>query len=108
MALLEVQNLHTQIKLKRSVVQAVDGISFSVEAGETIGIVGESGCGKTMTAMSIMRLLPNGGSPPEGSIFLDGRGLLPLDAGEKAGGRGNEVGMDFPDPTPATNPTPAL
>ncbi|MBW8804915.1 MAG: ABC transporter ATP-binding protein [Catenulisporales bacterium] len=105
MALLEVQNLHTQIKLKRSVVQAVDGISFSVEAGETIGIVGESGCGKTMTAMSIMRLLPNGGSSPEGSIFLDGRDLLQLDEEEMAGVRGNEIGMIFQDPMTSLNPT---
>ncbi|GAA2066144.1 ABC transporter ATP-binding protein [Catenulispora yoronensis] len=105
MALLEVQNLHTQIKLKRSVVQAVDGISFSVEAGETIGIVGESGCGKTMTAMSIMRLLPNGGSSPDGSIFLDGRDLLQLDDDEMAGVRGNEIGMIFQDPMTSLNPT---
>jgi peptide/nickel transport system ATP-binding protein len=105
MALLEVQNLHTQIKLKRSVVQAVDGISFTVEAGETIGIVGESGSGKTMTAMSIMRLLPNGGSSPEGSIFLDGRDLLQLDDEQMAAVRGNDVGMIFQDPMTSLNPT---
>ncbi|MEY9933399.1 peptide/nickel transport system ATP-binding protein [Catenulispora sp. GP43] len=105
MALLEVQNLHTQIKLKRSVVQAVDGISFTVEAGETIGIVGESGSGKTMTAMSIMRLLPNGGSSPDGSIFLDGRDLLQLDDEQMAKVRGNDVGMIFQDPMTSLNPT---
>jgi peptide/nickel transport system ATP-binding protein len=105
MALLEVQNLHTQIKLKRSVVQAVDGIDFTVEAGETIGIVGESGSGKTMTAMSIMRLLPNGGSSPDGSIFLDGRDLLQLDEAEMAKVRGNDVGMIFQDPMTSLNPT---
>ncbi|ACU77141.1 oligopeptide/dipeptide ABC transporter, ATPase subunit [Catenulispora acidiphila DSM 44928] len=105
MALLEVQNLHTQIKLKRSVVQAVDGISFTVEAGETIGIVGESGSGKTMTAMSIMRLLPNGGSSPDGSIFLDGRDLLQLDEDQMAKVRGNDVGMIFQDPMTSLNPT---
>ncbi|GAA2000413.1 ABC transporter ATP-binding protein [Catenulispora subtropica] len=105
MALLEVQNLHTEIRLKRSVVRAVDGISFSVEAGETIGIVGESGCGKTMTAMSIMRLLPNGGSSPDGNIFLDGRDLLQLDDDEMAGVRGNDIGMIFQDPMTSLNPT---
>jgi peptide/nickel transport system ATP-binding protein len=105
MALLEVQNLHTQIKLKKSTVQAVDGISFTVEAGETIGIVGESGSGKTMTAMSIMRLLPNGGSSPDGSIFLDGRDLLQLDEEQMAGVRGNDVGMIFQDPMTSLNPT---
>jgi peptide/nickel transport system ATP-binding protein len=105
MARLEVQNLHTQIKLKKSTVQAVDGISFTVEAGETIGIVGESGSGKTMTAMSIMRLLPNGGSSPDGSIFLDGRDLLQLDEEQMAGVRGNDVGMIFQDPMTSLNPT---
>src|SRR3954470_16583582 len=105
MALLEVRNLHTRIKLKRSVVRAVDGISFSVEAGETIGIVGESGCGKTMTAMSIMRLLPDGGSSPEGGVFLDGRDLLRLDEDEMAGVRGNDIGMIFQDPMTSLNPT---
>jgi len=105
MALLEVQNLHTQIKLKRSTVQAVDGVSFTVEAGETIGIVGESGSGKTMTAMSIMRLLPNGGSSPDGSIFLDGRDLLQLDDEQMAKVRGNDVGMIFQDPMTSLNPT---
>jgi peptide/nickel transport system ATP-binding protein len=105
MALLEVQNLHTQIKLKRATVQAVDGISFTVEAGETIGIVGESGSGKTMTAMSIMRLLPNGGSSPDGSIFLDGRDLLQLDEEQMSKVRGNDVGMIFQDPMTSLNPT---
>ena len=105
MALLEVQNLHTQIKLKKSTVQAVDGISFTVEAGETIGIVGESGSGKTMTAMSIMRLLPNGGSSPDGGVFLDGRDLLQLDEAEMAKVRGNDVGMIFQDPMTSLNPT---
>ncbi|WP_194892756.1 ABC transporter ATP-binding protein [Catenulispora pinisilvae] len=105
MALLEVENLHTQIKLKKSTVQAVDGISFTVEAGETIGIVGESGSGKTMTAMSIMRLLPNGGSSPEGSIFLDGRDLLQLDDEQMAKIRGNDIGMIFQDPMTSLNPT---
>jgi len=105
MALLEVQNLHTEIKLKRSVVRAVDGISFSVEAGETVGIVGESGCGKTMTAMSIMRLLPNGGSSPDGSVYFDGRDLLQLDDDEMAAMRGNDIGMIFQDPMTSLNPT---
>ncbi|WP_323747018.1 ABC transporter ATP-binding protein [Catenulispora pinisilvae] len=93
------------MKLKKSTVQAVDGISFTVEAGETIGIVGESGSGKTMTAMSIMRLLPNGGSSPEGSIFLDGRDLLQLDDEQMAKIRGNDIGMIFQDPMTSLNPT---
>ncbi|NUP53558.1 MAG: ABC transporter ATP-binding protein [Catenulispora sp.] len=105
MALLEVRDLHTRIKLKRGAVRAVDGVSFSVEAGETVGLVGESGCGKTLTALSIMRLLPAGGSSPRGSVLLDGRDLLRLDEDEMAGVRGNDIGMIFQDPMTALNPT---
>ena len=71
--LLEINDLRTEIRLKQAVVHAVDGVSLHVEPGETLGIVGESGCGKTMTALSIMNLLPTGGSIVGGSIKLDGR-----------------------------------
>ena len=76
--LLEITDLHTEIKLKQAVVHAVDGVSLHVEAGETLGIVGESGCGKTMTALSIMDLLPVGGSIASGSIHLDGKQISGL------------------------------
>ena len=76
--LLEVEDLKTQIKLRRGTVHAVDGLSFEVEAGETLGIVGESGCGKTMAAMSIMQLLPRGGLIAGGEIRLEGRDLVKL------------------------------
>ena len=65
--LLEINDLRTEIRLKQAVVHAVDGVSLQLEPGETLGIVGESGCGKTMTALSIMKLLPTGGSIVSGS-----------------------------------------
>ncbi|RGD57482.1 ABC transporter ATP-binding protein [Kitasatospora xanthocidica] len=105
MALLEVTGLRTEIRLKHSVVRALDGVDLAVDAGETLGIVGESGCGKTMTAMSIMQLLPNGGSVVGGSVLLDGRDLLALEPGTMDRVRGNDVGMIFQDPTTSLNPT---
>jgi peptide/nickel transport system ATP-binding protein len=102
---LEVDNLCTDIRLKRSVVHPVDHVSFSVRAGETLGIVGESGCGKTMTALSIMRLLPTGGDIVGGTITLDGRDLTKLSDREMRNVRGNSVGMVFQDPLTSLNPT---
>jgi peptide/nickel transport system ATP-binding protein len=104
-ALLEVRDLHTQIRLKRSTVYALGGVDLTVDAGETLGVVGESGCGKTMTANSIMRLLPNGGSITGGSITLGGRELTALSDAEMAEVRGNEIGMIFQDPMSSLNPT---
>jgi peptide/nickel transport system ATP-binding protein len=105
MALLELNDVRTQIRLKRSVVHALDGVTLSVDEGETLGVVGESGCGKTMTAMSIMQLLPNGGSVVGGEIVLGGRNLLSLSEAEMAKVRGNEIGMIFQDPMTSLNPT---
>jgi peptide/nickel transport system ATP-binding protein len=86
-------------------VHAVDGVSFHVDPGETLGIVGESGCGKTMTALSIMNLLPVGGHIVEGSIRLNGREISTLDDDAMRGIRGNEIGMIFQDPLTSLNPT---
>jgi peptide/nickel transport system ATP-binding protein len=105
MPLLELKDVRTEIRLKRSTVHALDGVSISVEEGQTIGVVGESGCGKTMTAMSIMQLLPNGGSVVGGEIVLSGRDLLKLSDDEMAKVRGNEIGMIFQDPMTSLNPT---
>ncbi|MFF7636089.1 dipeptide ABC transporter ATP-binding protein [Kitasatospora sp. NPDC008050] len=105
MALLELTDLRTEIRLKRSVVHALDGVSLSVDTGQTLGIVGESGCGKTMTAMSIMQLLPNGGDVVGGQVLLDGRDLLKLDDAAMDHVRGNEIGMIFQDPATSLNPT---
>jgi oligopeptide/dipeptide ABC transporter ATP-binding protein len=105
MSLLEVENLQMHIQLRTRVVKAVDGVSFSVEQGETVGLVGESGCGKTMTATSIMRLLPHGGRIAGGSIRLAGRELTTLSDAEIRSVRGNEIGMIFQDPMTSLNPT---
>jgi peptide/nickel transport system ATP-binding protein len=103
--LLEVQDLRTRIKLRSGTVHAVDGLSFDVEAGETVGIVGESGCGKTMAAMSIMRLLPGGAYIAGGAIRFYGRDLVDLSNEQIRGVRGNEIGMVFQDPMTSLNPT---
>ena len=105
MSLLEVDNLQTHIQLRTRVVRAVDGVSFTVEQGETVGLVGESGCGKTMTATSVMRLLPHGGRIVGGRIRLDGRDLTAMSDSQIRSVRGNEIGMIFQDPMTSLNPT---
>ena len=102
---LEIANLRTYIRQRNSVVRAVDGVSLTVEQGETLGLVGESGCGKSMTAMSIMKLLPNGGYIASGEIRLAGQDIVPLDDDEMRKLRGNEVAVIFQDPMTSLNPT---
>jgi len=104
-ALLQIEDLRTEIQLKNGVVHAVDGVSLHVDEGETLGIVGESGCGKTMTALSIMDLLPNGGHIAGGSIKLAGREITRLAPAEIRKVRGDEIGMIFQDPLSSLNPT---
>ncbi len=106
MALLEVRDLKTHFFTREGVVQAVDGVSFSLEKGKTLGIVGESGCGKSVTALSIMGLIPK---PPAkivaGEVMYDGRDLTTLSEGQMQHIRGNEVSMIFQDPMTSLNPT---
>src|ERR1700728_670479 len=102
---LDITNLSTHIKLTKSVVQAVGNVDLHIEAGETLGVVGESGCGKSMTGLSIMGLLPPGGSIVEGSIKLDGRELVGLKSEDMRKIRGNEVAMIFQDPLTSLDPT---
>jgi oligopeptide/dipeptide ABC transporter ATP-binding protein len=102
--LLQIEDLRTDIKLKHSTVHAVDGISLHVDPGETLGIVGESGCGKTMTALSIMNLLPTGGSIAGGSIKLNDVEISQLSDEKLRRVRGNDIGMIFQDPLTSLNP----
>ena len=103
--LLEVRNLKTYFHTRDGLVKAVDDVSFEVSEGEALGIVGESGCGKSVTALSIMRLIS---SPPgrivDGEIFFNGKNLLDLDADEMRRVRGKHIAMIFQDPMTSLNP----
>jgi oligopeptide/dipeptide ABC transporter ATP-binding protein len=105
MALLEVAGLRTAFHTEDGVVRAVDGVSFQVEAGKVLGIVGESGCGKSVSAMSVMRLIPD---PPGridgGRVIWKGRDLLGIDPDEMPQIRGREIAMIFQDPMTSLNP----
>ena len=102
---LEVENLHTEFHLRTANVRAVDGVSFHVNPGECVGLVGESACGKTTVGLSIMKLLPNVGHVTGGSIRLLGRDLAPYSENQMRTVRGNEIGMIFQDPMTSLNPT---
>ncbi len=102
---LEIKDLRTYIRQRKTIVRAVDGVSLRIEQGETLGLVGESGCGKSMTAMSIMKLLPGGGYIAGGSILLAGQDIVPLEEDDMRKLRGNEVGVIFQDPLTSLNPT---
>ena len=100
-----VENLRTYFHTDRGVVKAVDGVSFSVESSETLGIVGESGCGKSVTALSILQLISQPpGKIESGKIFLEGRNLLTASPAELRKIRGNKISMIFQDPMTSLNP----
>jgi len=103
--LLQVEDLHSFFFTRKGVVKAVDGISFHVNEGETFGIVGESACGKTVTGLSILRLLPEpAGQIVGGKIILDGTNLLELDKKEMRKYRGKVISMILQDPMTSLNP----
>jgi peptide/nickel transport system ATP-binding protein len=106
--LLDIQDLRTEIRLRRATVHAIDGVSLSVAPGECLGIVGESGSGKTMTALSIMRLLPGGGEVVGGRIVVDGTDVAALSETGMEDIRGNLIGMIFQDPLTSLNPTMSI
>jgi oligopeptide/dipeptide ABC transporter ATP-binding protein len=103
--LLEVRGLKTHFKVLDGIVPAVDGVDFSIKRGETLGLVGESGCGKSVTSLSIMQLID---TPPgqyvAGEIWFDGRELLSLSSEEMADIRGNDITMIFQEPMTSLNP----
>jgi peptide/nickel transport system ATP-binding protein len=105
---LDIQDLSTHIELTSSVVQAVGNVDLSVEPGETLGVVGESGCGKSMTGLSVMGLLPPGGAIVGGSIKLDGHELVGLTEPELRKIRGNDMAMIFQDPLTSLDPTKTI
>lgn len=104
-ALLDIRGLKTHFKTDEGMVRAVDGVDVTVHRGETVGIVGESGCGKTVTAMTVMKLIA---MPPgkivEGQIIWQGRDLVPLDAEEMRKIRSKEIGIIFQEPMTSLNP----
>ena len=104
MALLEIDNLQTHFRTPDGINRAVDGVSFHVEAGETLAVVGESGCGKSVTAMSILRLIPEPPGKLAGAIRFNGKNLLDLSEAEMRDIRGNEISMIFQEPMTSLNP----
>ena len=105
MALLEIRDLATHFFTQEGVVKAVDGINYELEEGEVLGVVGESGCGKSVSALSIMRLVANPpGRTVRGEVVFDGEDLLLMDDAEMRGVRGNKIAMVFQEPMTSLNP----
>jgi len=102
--LLEIKDLQTQFHTEDGIVSAVNGVSFSMRPGETLGVVGESGCGKSVTAMSILRLVSQPGLITGGKICFDGQDLLALSEPEMRKIRGNDIAMIFQEPMTSLNP----
>ncbi|MCL4803054.1 MAG: ABC transporter ATP-binding protein [Anaerolineae bacterium] len=102
--ILDIKNLHTQFFTEAGVVRAVDGIDFTVRRGEVVGLVGESGCGKSVTSLSIMRLLSRPGRVVEGKIIFDDQDLLELPESRMVEIRGNRISMIFQQPQSSLNP----
>ncbi|MES2208682.1 MAG: ABC transporter ATP-binding protein [Chloroflexota bacterium] len=102
--LLEVRGLQTSFHTRDGIVRAVDGIDFHVGRSEILGLVGESGCGKSVTSLSIMRLIASPGIIEAGEVLFDGRDLLKIPAAEMRAIRGNRISMIFQQPTSALNP----
>ena len=102
--ILEVNNLHTYFQTREGLVCAVQGVSFYIDRGELLGLVGESGCGKSITALSIMRLVAPPGKIVAGEILFEGRDILRFSNAEMRAMRGNDIAMIFQDPMTSLNP----
>ncbi len=103
-ALLSVEDLRVQFWTSRGIVHAVNGISFDIARGETLGVVGESGCGKSVTALAILGILPRAGRVPTGKAVFEGRDLLGLSDRQLRDIRGKDIAMIFQDPMTSLNP----
>jgi oligopeptide/dipeptide ABC transporter ATP-binding protein len=104
-SVLKVEGLRVVIALRHSAVRAVDDVSFTIAPGETVGLVGESGCGKTTIGLALLRLLPAGGRIVSGSVWLGGDELTTLDDEQMRAVRGDRIGIVFQDPLTSLNPT---
>ncbi|HQX75916.1 MAG TPA: ATP-binding cassette domain-containing protein, partial [Thermoflexales bacterium] len=102
--MLDIQGLQTHFFTEDGVIKAVDGVDIFVKKGETLGIVGESGCGKSVTSLSVMRLVGQPGKIVGGKIFFDGTNLLDLPEKDMTKIRGNRISMIFQQPTTCLNP----
>ena len=102
--LLEIKDLRTAFDTAQGSIKAVDGVTLKINSGETLGIVGESGCGKTILSLSIMRLLPANGRIINGEILFSGRDLLKTSAEEMRALRGSKISMIFQEPMTSLNP----
>src|SRR5690348_1661823 len=102
--LLSVQDLHVQFWTSRGTIHAVNGVTFDIAPGETLGIVGESGCGKSVTSLALLGILPRAGRVTSGRALFEGRDLVHLSDRALRGIRGKDVAMIFQDPMTSLNP----
>ena len=102
--ILEIKNLKTQFFTEAGIVRAVDGIDLTVKRGEVLGVVGESGCGKSVTSLSIMRLISQPGRIVEGQIIFDNTDLVSIPESQMRDVRGNRISMIFQQPQSSLNP----
>ncbi|QGU00366.1 Oligopeptide ABC transporter, ATP-binding protein OppD [Candidatus Syntrophocurvum alkaliphilum] len=102
--ILDIRNLKVKFKSDDKIVRAVDGVNLQINRGETVGLVGESGCGKSVTSLAIMGLLPNNGDISDGSVYFKGRDLVKAPEKKMQKIRGNEISMIFQDPMTSLNP----